>query len=71
MFDPFGWLRRKAAEAIAAGVGDGLRAVAPEGETPPANLDELRAMLSESVTPKALPAAEPDAEPEAPAKRRR
>lgn len=70
MFDPFSWLRRKAAEAVMGGVGDALRAITPEGETPPTDLGDLRAMLAASVEPKALPAAE-DAEQEAPAKRRR
>jgi len=70
MFDLFGYLRRKAAEAVVGGVGDALRAVTPEGEVPPTDLGELRAMLAASVEPKALPAAEPEAD-EAPAKRRR
>lgn len=71
MFDLFGWLRRKAAEAVIGGVADGVKAITPEGETPPTDLGELRALLAESVTPKALPAAEPEAEDAAPAKRRR
>lgn len=69
MFDLFGWLRRRAAEAVVNGVGDALKAVTPEGETPPTDLSELRAMLAESVTPKALPAASDDEEP-APKRRR-
>lgn len=68
MFDLFGWLRRRAAEAVVGGVSDALKAVAGEGETPPADLDELRAMLAASAQ-KSLPAAEE--EEEAPAKRRR
>lgn len=71
MFDLFGWLRRKAAEAVIGGVADGVKTITPEGETPPTDLAELRAMLAASVEPKALPAAAEDAEPEAPAKRRR
>lgn len=71
MFDLFGWIKRRAAEAVVQGVADGVKAITPEGEQPPTDLAELRALLAESVTPKALPAAEPDAEPEAPAKRRK
>jgi len=59
---PFQWLRRKAAESVALGVSDALRAVAPDDD-PPADLAELRAMLAAAVAPtKALPAA-PDDEP--------
>jgi hypothetical protein len=62
MLNPFGWIRKLAGEAVVAGVGDGLRAVAPEDEQP-ADLAELRAMLAAAVAPtKALPAA-PDDEP--------
>ena len=61
MLNPFGWIRKMAAEAVVAGVGDGLRAVAPEGEQP-ADLAELRAMLAAAVAPRQLPAA-PDDEP--------
>ena len=56
-WNPFVWLRRKAAEAIVLGTADGLQAVTPEGETPPASLDELRALLAAAVQPKALPPA--------------
>ena len=66
-FSLFGWLRRKAAEAVIGGVGDGLRAITPEGDEPPASLDELRGMLAAAVQPRALP---PAAEDE-PAKRKR
>jgi hypothetical protein len=62
MFNPFAYLRRKAAEAVVGGVSDGLRAVAPEGEDPPPDLDSLRAMLAQAAQPRALAAA-PD-EPE-------
>lgn len=62
MFDAFGWIKRKAAEAVVQGVADGMRAVAPEGESPPADLDELRALLAAAVAPKQLAAA-PDDEP--------
>ena len=59
---PFFWLRRKAAEAVVAGTADGLRAVAPDDDAPPADLAELRAMLAAAVAPRQLPAA-PDDEP--------
>ncbi|QJW93114.1 hypothetical protein [Frigoriglobus tundricola] len=61
MIDPFSWLRRKAAEAIVSGVADGVKAVTPEGEQPPADLAELRAMLATAVQPKPLAAAKADA----------
>ena len=59
MFDVFGWIKRKAAEAVVQGVADGVKAIAPEGEQPPADLADLRAMLAASVAApaKALPAA--------------
>jgi hypothetical protein len=62
MFDVFGWIKRKAAEAVVQGVADGVKAITPEGEQPPADLGELRAMLAASVggaagAAKALPAA--------------
>lgn len=59
--NPFIWLRRQAAEAVVLGTADGLRALAPEGEPVPANLDELRALLAASVQPaKQLPAPADD-----------
>lgn len=62
--NPFAWLRRQAAEAVVLGTADGLRAVSPEGEAPPADLTELRAMLAAAVNPKMLAAApESEAEP--------
>jgi hypothetical protein len=61
MLNPFGWIRKLAGEAVVAGVGDGLRAVAPEGEQP-ADRADLRAMLAAAVSPRQLPAA-PDDEP--------
>lgn len=62
--NPFTWLRRQAAEAVILGTADGLRAVSPEGETPPTDLAELRQMLAAAVQPpKALPAAREE-EPE-------
>lgn len=70
MFDVFGWLRRKAAEAVIGGVADGVKAITPEGETPPTDLGDLRALLAASVAPKALPAAEVDAEEAAPKRRK-
>lgn len=69
MLNPFVWLRRQAAEAVVLGTADGLRAVAPEGQEPPADLAELRQMLAAAVGPKALPPA-PEAEGE-PAKKGR
>jgi len=71
MFDLFGRLRRKAAEAIVLGCGDGFRAVTPDGEMVPTDLAELRAMLA-TTDVKALAAAtsEPTTEPEAVGKRK-
>ena len=60
--NPFGWIRKMAAEAVVLGTGDGLRAVAPEGEPPPSDLAELRAMLAAAVAPPKQLAA-PDDEP--------
>ncbi len=60
--NPFSWLRRKAAEAVALGVSDGLAAVTPEGEDPPADLAGLRQLAAAHV-PKALPAASEDETP--------
>lgn len=54
--NPFGWIRRKAAEAVALGVADGLAAVS-EGEIAP-DLAGLRQLAAGSVTPKELPAPE-------------
>lgn len=61
MLNPFFWLRRQAAEAVILGTADGLRAIAPEGEQPPTDLAELRAMLAAAVQPKQLTAAKADA----------
>lgn len=63
---PFAYLRRKAAEAIVLGTADGLRAVTPEGETPPGDLGELRQLLAASTDVKQLAAPTE----EEPAKRR-
>ena len=60
--NPFTWLRRRAAEAFALGVSDGLRAVCPEGEEPPTDLAGLRALVASSVDVKALPVAATDEE---------
>jgi hypothetical protein len=62
MLNPFGWIRKLAGEAVVAGTADGLRAVAPDDDAPPADLADLRAMLAAAVTPRQLPAA-PDDEP--------
>lgn len=62
--NPFLWLRRKAAEAVALGVADGMRAVTPDGEDPPTDLDALRQLVAAGSDAKALAAgAEPDPEP--------
>jgi hypothetical protein len=64
VLNPFNWLRRQAAEAVVLGTADGLRAVAPEGQEPPTDLAELRALLSANVQPKALAAPRDEDEPE-------
>lgn len=61
--NPFSYLRRKAAEAIVLGTADGLRAVTPEGETPPQDLGDLRQLLASATEVKAIEAPEPEAEP--------
>lgn len=43
--DIFGWIRRKAHDAVMGGISDAMLEIAP-GESPPANLDGLRAMLA-------------------------
>lgn len=67
----FSWIRRKAAEAVIGGVADGVKAITPEGEAPPTDLTELRAMLTQAVQPKQLAAPVADDEPEPAAKRKR
>jgi len=62
--NPFTWLRRKAAEAVVLGTADGLRAVTPEGETPPADLDDLRALLANAATTDVKVLAAPEQEHE-------
>ncbi|WP_439627421.1 hypothetical protein [Gemmata sp.] len=65
--NPFLWLRRKAAEAVALGVADGMRAVNPDGEEPPTDLDALRQLVAAGADAKAITAGavevEPDPEP--------
>jgi len=56
--NPFNWLRRKAAESVVNGIADALQAVTPEGEAPPADLNELRELLASATEMKALPEAE-------------
>ncbi len=59
--NPFNYLRRKAAEAIVLGTADGLRAVTPDGESPPTDLGELRLLMAtSSVDVKAIAAPSPD-----------
>jgi hypothetical protein len=60
--NPFAWIRRKVAEAFVQGASDGLRAITPDGEIPPADLGELRTILANEI--KALPAAPPPPEKE-------
>lgn len=43
--DVFGWLRRKACEAVLGGVADAAKQLAP-GDDPPADLDGLRQLLA-------------------------
>lgn len=60
--NPFSWLRRQAAEAVVLGTADGLRAVTPDGQDPPADVGELRAMLAAAVQqPKAIAAPKAEA----------
>lgn len=55
MIDVFGWLRRKAKDAVLGGIADAVDQVAA-GDGP-ADLDRLRVLLA-APEPKALPAAE-------------
>ena len=59
MIDVFGWLRKKARDAVLGGIADAVQEVAP-GDAPP-DLDGLRALLARADL-KAL-AADPDPEP--------
>jgi len=73
--DIFGWLRRKAHDAVLGGISDAMLEVAP-GETAPPDLDGLRRMLA-TADVKALAAGEPaseeasEPEPTATSKRKR
>jgi hypothetical protein len=60
MFDLFGWLRRKAREAVLGGISDAVSEVSA-GDGPP-DLERLRAMLA-APDAKALAAPADDAEP--------
>lgn len=72
MFDIFGYLRRRAHDAVIGGVADAMQEIAP-GEQAPTDLDGLRRMLA-TADVKALaasaPTSEPAAEPEAAGKRK-
>lgn len=65
MLDVFGWLRRKAKDAVLGGIADAVEHVAA-GDGP-ADLDRLRALLA-APEAKVLPAA-PAADVEEPAGR--
>lgn len=68
MFDPFDYLRRQAASAVMSGVADACQALTPDGEQPPADLEQLRGLIAARL---ALPAAQPQPDDNAePAKRR-
>ena len=57
MLSPFAWLRRKAAEAVALGVADGLQALAPDGDADqPPDLASLRALLAKPLAVEVSPA---------------
>jgi len=56
VFDLFGWIRRRAAESVLAGLGDAAAAIATDDA--PADLADLRARLAAALTPRALPAAD-------------
>ena len=72
MLNPFNWLRRQAAEAVVLGTADGMRAISPDGQEPPTDLAELRAMLAANLNAKALPArASEDTEPETTARKKK
>ena len=60
MFSVSGWVRKTFRDAGMAGIRDVMEAITPEGEDPPSNVAELRAMLAAAVTPRQLPAAEDD-----------
>jgi len=60
--DVFGWLRRKAHEAVIGGISDAVQEIAP-GESAPADLDGLRRLLAVADV-KALTTAIETPEPE-------
>ncbi len=64
--DIFGWLRRKAHDAVIGGIADAVQEVAP-GESAPADLEGLRRLLATAAV-KAL--AAPEATEETAGKRR-
>lgn len=69
MFDVFGWLRRKAKDAVLGGIADAVDQVsAGDG---PADLDKLRAILAAGPEAKALPAAVATEEEAATGRRRK
>lgn len=45
MFDVFGWIRRKAHDAVIGGISDAVQEIAP-GESAPTDLAGLRALLA-------------------------
>jgi hypothetical protein len=57
VFNLFAWVRQQARDAVLAGIEDGAKALAADGE-PPADLSELRGRLAAAVAVAALPAAE-------------
>ncbi|VTT97605.1 unnamed protein product [Gemmataceae bacterium] len=68
MFDVFGWLRKKARDAVLGGIADAVQEVAP-GDAP-ADLDGLRALLARTDARALAPATDPAPEPEPAARRK-
>jgi hypothetical protein len=67
VFDIFGWLRKKAHDAVIGGIADAVQEVAP-GDAP-ADLDGLRALLARTDVGALASAGDPAPEPE-PAKQK-
>lgn len=61
MFSFFSWLRQQSKQAVLAGLADAVEELETV-ESPETDIEGMRKKLSDSLKPKALPAAE--AEPE-------
>ncbi len=68
--DVFGWLRRKAHDAVLGGISDAVQEIAP-GESAPADLEGLRRVLAMAdVKALTAPTTEATTEPKTAGKRK-